>query len=336
MQHFSISNRRYTGSKNKLSSWIKEIIKDNLNEEKSFCDIFAGTGIISETCLDIFNELVINDFLFSNEIIYQAFFLNQKYSQEKIDAFLKEFSKLNKNLKSNYFSEKFGSKFFSIEDAKKIGLIREALENRKKDFNKKEYCILLASLIYSADKSANTVGHYDAYRKINNIEDKFKFLPIEPIQHEKKITIHRKDANLLAKELNCEVVYVDPPYNSRQYSRFYHVLENLTQWQKPELFGVAMKPEPENMSDYCKTTARNAFEDLISNLTAKTIIVSYNNTYDSKSSSSKNKISLEEIQSILDAKGKTIVHSKDYKFFNAGKTDFKNHQEMLFVTKVKP
>ena len=89
---------------------------------------------------------------------------------------------------------------------------------------------MLASLIYSADKSANTVGHYDAYRKINNIEDKFKFLPIEPIQHEKKITIHRKDANQLAKELNCDVVYVDPPYNSRQYSRFTQVQENITQW----------------------------------------------------------------------------------------------------------
>ena len=36
-------------------------------------------------------------------------------------------------------------------------------------FNEKEYNILLASLIYSMDRVANTVGHYDAYFKKENI-----------------------------------------------------------------------------------------------------------------------------------------------------------------------
>ena len=96
-----------------------------------------------------------------------------------------------------------------------------------------------------------------------------------------------------------------------------------------------MKPTPENMSEYCRNGAADAFKDLISNLNVKYIVVTYNNTYNSKSSSSKNKITLEEIESILNKKGKTDILNTPYKFFNAGKTDLKDHKEYLFITRVK-
>ena len=89
------------------------------------------------------------------------------------------------------------------------------------------------------------------------------------------------------------------------------------------------------MSEYCKTTAPIIFKDLIVNLKVKYIVVTYNNTYNSKSSSSKNKITLEEIKQILKSVGETKEFCKPYKFFNAGKTEFKNHKEYLFITKVK-
>ena len=138
-----------------------------------------------------------------------------------------------------------------------------------------------------------------------------------------------------AKELECDIVYIDPPYNSRQYSRFYHLLENLAQWKKPKLYGTACKPEPENMSDYCRSSATDKFRDLISSLKCRYIVVSYNNTYNSKSSSSKNKISLEDINSILKEKGKVSVYEKPYRFFDAGKTNLEDHKELVFITKVK-
>ena len=160
---------------------------------------------------------------------------------------------------------------------------------------------------------------------------------ISPIQLERnqKIDIYRCDANKLAKEIKSDIAFIDPPYNSRQYSRFYHVLENITKWEKPELYGTALKPKEENMSEYCKTSAPKIFEDLIENLKVKYIVVTYNNTYNSKSSSSKNKITLEEIQEVLQKKGDTKVFSKPYRFFNAGKTNLKDHKEYVFITKVK-
>ena len=129
-------------------------------------------------------------------------------------------------------------------------------------------------------------------------------------------------------------VYIDPPYNSRQYSRFYHIYENLVTWEKPELFGVAMKPKAQNMSAYCTSSAPVAFRDLISKLNVKYIVVSYNNTYESKSGSSKNKITLEQIKSILEERGTTKIYDCDHRYFNAGKTNFAKHKELLFITEV--
>ena len=76
-------------------------------------------------------------------------------------------------------------------------------------------------------------------------------------------------------EGKIDIIYIDPPYNSRQYSRFYHVLENITKWEKPELFGTACKPKTENMSEYCRSSATRTFEELISSLKCKYIVVSY-------------------------------------------------------------
>lgn len=201
---------------------------------------------------------------------------------------------------------------------------------------KKEYNILLASLIYSTDKIANTVGHYDAYIKKSITDNKFIYGMINPlILKNKNIQIYREDSNQLAQKITADIAFIDPPYNSRQYSRFYHILENLTKWEKPELFGVALKPKEENMSGYCRIEAPKLFKDLVSNLKVKYICVTYNNTYNSKSSSSKNKISFEEIKEILAEVGETKILETNYKFFNSGKTNFDNHKEFLFITEVK-
>lgn len=335
---FNMYNRRYTGSKYKLMEWIRSLIKDNC-EGKIFFDVFAGTGVVTEYLINDYEKFIINDFLYSNEVIYKGFLLQENYDMDKLVNIVEIYNKKDRNkLKDNYVSINFGNKYFNIDDAKLIGKIREDLENKisKKEINYKEYYILLSSLLFSIDRIANTCGHYDAYRKIDNIKSKFKYELILPkkLDKKQKLEIFREDSNKLAKKVKADIAFIDPPYNSRQYSRFYHVLENITKWEKPELYGTALKPKEENMSEYCKTSAPKIFKDLIDNLNVEYIVVTYNNTYNSKSSSSKNKITLEEIKEILEEKGKTKVFDKPYKFFNAGKTDLKNHKEYVFITKV--
>ncbi len=330
---YEIWNRRYTGSKYKLADWIFEII-DSQCSGNSFCDIFAGTGIIAKHAVERIPKVVVNDFLYSNEVVYKAFFMQSAFDKEKIEHYKDIFQSLQVNkLKENYISKNYGGKFFSMNDAIVIGEIRERIETIE-DVNEKEKAILIASLLYSVDKIANTVGHYDAYIKGHQIQDQFKYDLISPYLTDSRVEIHREDANNLAKTLNCDIVYIDPPYNSRQYSRFYHVLENLTTWKKPELYGVALKPKPENMSEYCRSTALEAFTTLIKDLNCKYILVSYNNTYTSKSSSSMNKMTLDNIQQVLSTKGKLKCFEKSHPYFNAGKTSFTDHKELLFMVEV--
>lgn len=331
---YSISNRRYTGSKYKLLDWIEELILKNC-EGNSFFDVFAGTGVVSARMSRHYEKVIMNDFLFSNEIIYKAFYGNEEYDMEILKRYRERFQNLNANrLKDNYFSANFGGKYFSQNDAKLIGKIREEIKRAKRVLSDRDYSILLASLVYSMDKVANTVGHYDAYRKIGNIEDRFVYELINPQKASDKFLIYRMDANELVRKVKADIAFIDPPYNSRQYSRFYHVLENVVQWKKPKLEGTALKPQAENMSDYCRSNAPEVFADLIRHMDVKYIVVTYNNTYHSKSSSSKNKITLEEITEILSSKGETQIFEKKHQCFNAGKTDFEDHKEFVFITKV--
>jgi len=332
--HFQLHNRRYIGNKQKLIEWIFSIL-DKECKGKSFTDIFAGTGVVAAVASKHFDEIILNDFLHSNQVIYKAFFGNGKWDKEKINTIIKDYNNINgEDLDENYFSRNFGGKYFSKNSAKIIGFIRENIEENRGNLTEREYNILISSLLYSIDKIANTVGHYDAYFKKEFVDDNFFMRPIDPIKT-KEVSIFREDANLLAKQIQTDIVYIDPPYNSRQYSRFYHVLETLTKWDRPELHGVALKPEPENMSDYCRVSAKDKFAKLVNDINANYLVVSYNNTYESKSNSSKNKITLEEIKKILSKRGETKVFEKGYRHFNAGNTDFNNHKEYLFVTNTK-
>lgn len=333
-----INNRRYTGSKYKLMPWIKNLIIEHCEEHDSLFDVFGGTGVVTAELLDIVNENIINDFLYSNEVIYKAFFGNEEYDDNKLNCYVERYTRIDKSkLDENYVSINYGNKYFSDEDARLIGFIRDEIQKDyvEKVLNDREFCILLASLLYSFDRCANTVGHYEAYRKGKEIRSEFVYELVEPIESDNRIMIYREDSNRLARKVKADIAFVDPPYNSRQYSRFYHVMETITKWDKPKLVGTAMKPPKENMSDYCRNAAVRVFRDLIADLNVKYIVVTYNNTYDSKSTSSRNKITLEQITEILKEKGVTQVFEKDYKRFNAGKTDATAHKELVFITKVE-
>ena len=87
-------------------------------------------------------------------------------------------------------------------------------------------------------------------------------------------------------------------------------------------------------SKYCSVSAPLAFKDLIENIDAKYIIVSYNNMGTKGAGRSQAKISDEDIMSVLNNKGKVKVYETDFNQFNTGKTNIDNHKERLFVCKV--
>ena len=84
---FNLENRRYIGSKADLSDWIMELIQENCIGD-TFADIFAGTAIISKKAAQKYPKLIVNDFLYSNNIIYKAFFDNNDWDKEKLEQYI--------------------------------------------------------------------------------------------------------------------------------------------------------------------------------------------------------------------------------------------------------
>jgi adenine-specific DNA-methyltransferase len=191
--------------------------------------------------------------------------------------------------------------------------------------------------LYAVDKVANTVGHYDAFRKKLDMTKSIKLLiPNIDNSHNINNEIYKMDANKLIIKINCDVLYIDPPYNSRQYSDAYHLLENLAKWEKPEVFGKANKMVRTHIkSEYCLKSATTAFEDLINNANCKHILLSYNNTGNSKDGRSNARINDNNILRILQNKGEVEIFERDYKAFTTGKSSDNNNVERIFYCKVK-
>ncbi|EHR32322.1 Dam family site-specific DNA-(adenine-N6)-methyltransferase [Helcococcus kunzii] len=330
-----INNRRYLGNKYSLSDFIRKTVDENCKGVNIVIDIFSGTGAVANTFKD--KMLITNDLLYSNYISNYAWFGYEKYSRKKIIEIIYDYNKV-KTKENNYMRENFADTFFSADDCSKIGYIREDIETKYKneEINFKEYAILITSLLYAMDKIANTVGHYDAYRKNVDFEKKLVLnvlLPEETINSNN--ICYNSDANELINNIKGDLLYLDPPYNSRQYCDAYHLLENVARWEKPEVYGVARKMDRTSLkSDYCMISATNAFEELIENAEAKYILLSYNNMSDKGNERSNAKISDEDIMRILSKKGKVTIFESDYKSFSTGKSNIKDNKERLFLCEV--
>jgi len=336
-KYFNLSNRRFLGSKQKLLAFIENVVNKVCPNYQTFCDIFAGTGVVGQYFNKPNVKIISNDLLISNYIPLNAFLGSDK-SQLDENNLEEKINYLN-NLQingENYFSKHFGGRYFSLENAKKIGLIRENIDEIAKD--QREKYALITSLIYAADKIANTVGHYDAYRQKMYMTNPLDLLIPQVPNHgtNLKNEIFNENANSLIERIECDILYIDPPYNSRQYSDTYHVLENLAEWKNPKVYGKARKMSRKHIkSKYCSSSASEVFKDLIKKAKARHIIVSYNNTGSSKHGRSNAKISDNELVNILSQKGRVEIFEQKHKAFTTGKSDTNGHTERLFYCEVK-
>jgi len=330
---FQIQNRRYLGNKYKLTAFISDILSEKCDSFQSLCDVFAGTGVVGNHFNNKNVRIISNDFLYSNYVALKTFMgitnINLNKLKEKID-----FLNSLKPVKDNYFSLNFGNTYFTLENARKIGVIREKIEEIS--YNNEEKSALITSLIYAMDKVANTVGHYDAFRKkLDTINQLVLLMPNIKYENNLNNEIYCEDANQLIKKITCDVLYIDPPYNSRQYCDAYHLLENLARWEKPSVYGIAKKMDREHLkSDYCLKSATKAFSELIYYAKCKYILVSYNNTGESKDGRSNARIRDSEIVNILKRKGDLHIFERNYKAFTTGKSNGKGNTERIFYCKV--
>lgn len=337
MEFINISNRRYLGNKYKLLPFIKGVVERECYEVHSFFDVFAGTGAVASAFTNC--RLIVNDLMRSNYISALAWFSSEHFDRRKVTEIISAFNQANTKNECNYFSDNFSDTYFSRSVCQKIGYIRDSVDELLKSgtINQREWALIITSLFYSMDRIAATCGHYDSFIQGANLPQEI-ILRLPNIDYclADNNVILNCDANSISDKYTCDVAYLDPPYNSRQYCDAYHLLENLALWEKPEVFGIARKMDRSQMkSEYCRTTATHQLEELVNNLNARYILLSYNNNGKKLQVRSNAKISDEDILRILSARGEVKVFTTDYRPFSAGKGENVGNQERLFLCVVR-
>lgn len=314
---------KYIGNKTRLLDFINEsIIKAKLPQNGIFIDIFGGTGSVGKYFKNKKYKVIANDFMTYSYIAqYVLIKINQipsfnKISKNGISGVLQELNSISP--KNGYVFNNFAPsgkekrQYFSDDNARKIDAIRDRIEKWRNDklLSDDEYYILVYSLIDAADFVANISGTYGAYLKIwRSMALKKLELKIPDITNNKlKNEVFQEDANLLIKKISGDILYLDPPYNERQYASNFHLLETLAVWDKQDLVGkTGQRDYSKKKSAYSqKGNSIKAFEDLIINANTRYIILSYNN---------EGIIPRDEILRILNNKGKVTEYTTDYRRF---------------------
>lgn len=316
----------YIGSKHKLSEFIKqsiyEVVGENLSD-KIFCDLFAGTGIIGRNFKTEVKQVIGNDFEYYSYVLNRNYIGNSEKFEyqhlidelndiEPIEAFIfNEYSE-NGEAQRQYFSENNG---------KKIDAVRQKIESWKKGnhITDDQYYFLLASLLESADKVANTASVYGAFLK-HIKKSAQKKLIIEPAQFavdNKQHKVYQEDSNQLIKKISGDILYLDPPYNARQYGANYHLLNTIAKYDNFIPKGKTGLRDYKK-STYCrKNEVANSFEDLIKEAQFEYLFLSYNN---------EGLMDKEEIKQIMSKYGNYSLTTTDYQRFKADRDQNRVHK----------
>ncbi|MDA3778051.1 Dam family site-specific DNA-(adenine-N6)-methyltransferase [Lactobacillus delbrueckii] len=288
---------RYIGSKKNLLSKIDTVLKEHLDgSEKNFVDLFGGSNVVGEFFANRY-QIISNDIMYFSYAMARgslglnnspAFELLEK--SEKITDPLKYLTSVDlKMYDGDYVTESFSPAgeakrmYFTIENAKRIDFIRQTIEDwkKKKLITEDEYFYLLNSLLQTIPFVSNITGTYGAYLKRWD-KRAFKQLILEEPSNLSNHKYQNKEYNEDSQELmrkieGPDIVYIDPPYNSRQYSSNYHVLENIAKWEKPVLKGITGQPIfDEKKSDFAtKRKAKSAMQELLNSVNAKHVLISY-------------------------------------------------------------
>lgn len=317
----------YIGSKYSLLPFLTATIEDVAGKDissKIFCDIFAGTGIVGRTFKPLVGKVISNDWE------YYSYVLNRNYIGNHIEIngkeeFVNELNRLkgvdNGFIYKNYcLGSGSGRQYFSDDNGKKIDAARKKIEEWK-DFGKVSedlYFFLLASLLESADKLANTASVYGAFLKHLKPTAQ-KSMIIEPAQYTINANEHEvycQDANKLIKSISGDILYLDPPYNARQYGANYHLLNTIAEYKPFAPKGKTGLREYLR-SVYCgRKSVQPSFDALIKEAQFKYILLSYNN---------EGLMPLPSIRATMSQYGHYDVVSQQYQRYRADKEGNRKH-----------
>jgi len=344
---------RYYGNKTKLLEFIYTNISSlKISEKKTIFDLFSGTSAVSNYFKEKGYQVISNDWLFfcyaiavaKVEINHEPKFLKIKNKlkiktidelfdylnniPDKIDFITKNYTPYKKSIRQ-YFSESNG---------KKIDAIRSSIEEwyETKIINKKEKCYLISSLLFAVNKVSNVTGTYGSFLKKwdSRALKKMVLEPVEIINSKYQNIVLNENAIDVVDKFDVDILYLDPPYNSRQYISNYFILEIIAEgWfgdNLPKIYGHTgmCSYESKKSTFSSKANALNSFKELISKAKSKFIVLSYNE---------EGIIPHDDIKKILSAKGNLSIKQFNHKRYRSINQDGSHSKttEFLFIVEVK-
>jgi len=342
---------KYIGNKQRLLDFIDSVVKkERLPEKGTFLDIFTGTTSVAQHYKKKGYKLITNDNMTYSYVFQQAYIktnhypkfsnlLQSKYfgtipalsrdGDKPLKIVIDYLNKLQgrKGFIFNHYAPhgEFKRQYFSNENAVRIDSTREQIDSWKKEglINETEFYVLLASLIDAADFVANISGTYGAYLKIwrSMALKPFTMLAPDLIESNIEHKVYQEDSNELIDHLEADILYIDPPYNTRQYAPNFHILETLACWDSPKLYGkTGLRPYEHQKSLYSqRTQCKKVFADLIDKAKTDYILMSYNN---------EGIIPHEFILETLGKKGNVKVYTKNYRRFRTERDNDHRHYKV--------
>lgn len=312
----------YIGSKYSLIEFLKDTIGSVTGYENgeghTFADLFAGTGVVGSTYKKLGYNVVSNDIQYYSYVINKHLIENIPELDSSLLDRLNSLSGIEGFVYQNYCAGSgSGRNYFTDSNGRKCDAVRLELEkmHRQGEISDSVYFYFLASLINSVDKYANTASVYAAFLKHvkNSAQKNFK-LELLPVIPGKKGKVYNEDINSLIKHISGDILYLDPPYNARQYCANYHIPETIARYDSPILRGkTGLREYGGQKSLYCsKRTVAETLDDLIANADFRYIFLSYNN---------EGLMSLDTIKTIMSKYGKYACTVHSYRRFKADKDE---------------
>ena len=346
-----ICRLNYIGSKFQLLDWITEAIKEKTGwtsfQDKTVADLFTGTGIVSYHFRKLGATTISNDAELYSSVIAHAFTRSvlTPACTEFVHAIQAEIDS-NKHVSQSGFITAHYSPFegcermfFTVDNAKRIDYTRARLASIRATLSADEYAFLLASILISADAVSNVPAVYGCFLKAFKAKatKPFTLVPVHAMTTLPSTGSATYNLDVLSDEciesVNADVVYLDPPYNERQYSKNYFPL-NIIAKEPSELVseeplrGKTGIPSDCFLSPFCKKgDVQDAFRRLFGTLKTRWIFLSYN---------SESMVSKDAMLDLMKAYGEVSVIERDYKRFKSfeynADTDIK---EYLFCLRKK-
>ncbi len=315
---------KYAGSKLKLLPFILQLARRT--EVRTVLDGFAGTTRVAQAFAKRGYSVICNDIAVWSEVFGTCYLLNHKRPQD----YQPLLDHLNAVLPvDGWFTQHYGGaadggsamqhdglkKPWQIHNTRKLDGIREEIERLNLD--KVDKAVALTSLILALDRVDSTLGHFVSYlkdwspRSYNTLFLEMPAVFVSTRRHE----VYRQDIFDLIPEITVDLAYLDPPYGSNnekmppsrvRYASYYHVWTSVCLFDKPELFGKALRRkdtsdtiaasifEEFRTDDTGRFIAVSAIEQLIKTIQARWIILSY---------SSGGRATAEELNAVLESNG---------------------------------